>query len=223
MRRVVTPTGPTLVISDGDLPSLLACAAVHESGRAQTGPTSSAIWVSVPGDSAQAAAARRQAELYGFCVLELTASSSDALGGVEALSSTLLRAAALASAEGLRCVIWPRNAGERLELPAARHAIERAELVSRLASLEAEVLGRPAIEVRALYADLTDTQIADLALDMDLPIQTCWWWDGSAPDAPTCRQRWGTALSAAGLCLPEGWGSSSPAVTVRAPAGHVPR
>src|SRR5205814_1142018 len=60
--------------------------------------------------------------------------------------------------------------------------------------------GRP-VEVQAPYADLTDSQVADLILDMDLPIWTCWWnqGPGAEPGAVAERDHWARLLKAAGL------------------------
>jgi hypothetical protein len=47
------------------------------------------------------------------------------------------------------------------------------------------------------YVDFVDAQIADLALDMDLPVWTCWWWEGEG-EAERVKERWMAALGKAG-------------------------
>ncbi len=137
------------------------------------------------------------------------------------LSAALLAAAALAAAEGLDYVLWPVHAGEDLELARVAEGVDRAALVTRLASLDAAPAGLRPVEVRAPYADFTDAQIADLALDMDLPLRTCWWWDGRDEEARRERQRWGRALAMAGWKPPIDWGAGRPTVQVSAPTPQV--
>ncbi len=202
----MVPDGPTLVIADGDLPSLLACAAVGEVERSRpAGAAQSAVLL--PAQADRAAAARRQAETYGLRVLEAVTGTDAA----RAPSLMLLNAVSIAAAEGLATVLWPVHAGPALDVGAAERCLDRASLVSRLAALDAG--GRPVPQVRAFYADFTDAEIADLALDMDLPIRTCWWYEGGGAEAMAEQARWVRALTGAGWIPPESW---RPAATVEA-------
>lgn len=113
--------------------------------------------------------------------------------------------AALHSARSLGCerVVWPFHvhsdhqsiAGE-LERIAA--AVDRAQLIGRLSLLE----GTPVV-VDAPLADLTDGQLADLAIDLDAPAYLAWWWRslGSEPAervAAEERRAWLPVLRDAG-------------------------
>ena len=88
-------------------------------------------------------------------------------------------------------VVWPvsAGAGEGLDLDAMAHAANTALLVSRLAALNAEHHGVPGIEVVTPLLDLNDTQVIELAHDMVVPVETCWWWgSGNAEE-----ERWRAA------------------------------
>jgi len=93
-------------------------------------------------------------------------------------------------------VIWPVSAGVELNLETTGRAIDCALLVSRLVALHTGTEAGPVIE--APYADLTDAQIADLILDMDLHVWTCWWFGGTSPEAAVEQARWTAAMRKAG-------------------------
>lgn len=225
---VMLPRGPSLIVADGDLPALLACAATSAAATGHAGPRAevhlaSVVWIAhVNDDVRRADAARAQADLYELRLIEAQpiarTSVPPNVGGV---SLMLLSAAWMAAAEGLESVLWPSHAGEELELSRVADAVDRAMLVSRLATLDAAAAGLRPVEVRAPYADFTDAQIADLALDMDLPLRTCWWWDGRDDDAKRERERWGRALAGAGWRPPETWGISRPVVTLVPEASRI--
>lgn len=190
-----------LIVADGDLPSLLACAAAARDVSAAGASPGSVAWIPLPGGhtgTGRAEAAHRQAELYG---LEVAADDpphrfEPVLEGWDA-TVLLLRACQAASVRGIRSVNWPVHAGPELDLDRVSRAVERCLLVTRLAGIDPAGSGAP-IEVRAPYADFTDDQVADLVLDMDLPVRTCWWWEPRTPAARAARERWGAALARAG-------------------------
>lgn len=96
-------------------------------------------------------------------------------------SHVLLSAAYLAVGQGRDRVVWPISAGrlghdEEIDLNRASLAADRALLVSRLVALDSDEHGRPAILIEVPYVDLSDRQVAELAVDMDLPVHSCWWW-----------------------------------------------
>jgi hypothetical protein len=180
----------TLVIADGGVASLLACAAASEGGEALA-------WIAPadPDAGRMRAAAERQAALYGMRVLSGPTNTCCAGVEGEAIARRLLEAAYLARATGASLVVWPQAAGPELDLDKAAAAVDRALLVGRLASLGAEA----GVEVRVPYVDYTDRQLADLVLDMDLPIWTCWWYDAEGdPAAGAERARWTGLLQQAG-------------------------
>ncbi|HBS29905.1 MAG TPA: hypothetical protein DEB06_10770 [Phycisphaerales bacterium] len=69
-------------------------------------------------------------------------------------------------------------------------------LFTRLAGLS----GSDGATLKAPLADLTDAQVADLALDLDAPLDTLWWRGGRAEsggEAGEARLRWEAALAEA--------------------------
>lgn len=135
---------------------------------------------------ARTIAAERQANLLGLQVVRSEAKiDPDSRGPSE--SHLLLAAVADAAREGCSHVVWPvlctngtdhglRAADSDVDVDAVARVIDRALLVTRLASLDLDEQGSLSPEVRAPYADLTDHQAAELAMDMDLPVHLCWWW-----------------------------------------------
>jgi len=114
---------------------------------------------------------------------------------------TLLEATLLVRHLGGGEVIWPANAtdapGGGPDVPSMSRTVNQALLMSELVSMTAPRVGGELVPVRVRtpYADLTDRRIADLVLDMDLPIWTCWFWND--PENPE-RARWTALLRDAG-------------------------
>lgn len=179
------PAASSLVIVDGGLASLIACAAAREGSIVAAGggtPRIQNIAFLSPRFGPDAglnsqprdAAAARHAEMFGLRLTRADAAKAGDPGEHDSL--VLLRAAHEARRNGCEAVIWPVQcaAGNEIDLEAAARASDRALLVARLADLDAD--GGPAPRIETPYADLTDQQIADLVLDMDLPAEACWWW-----------------------------------------------
>lgn len=210
----------TLVLCDGSIYSLLACAAVAEDAMRREAAGRGKVLLfppSINGDDARERAMSRQADLFGLeAVKRLSVQSrpeadtgSPAEGstsGTQSLSPAtdgeletlaLLSATYLAARAGCTRVLWPINAavGESLDLDRIAQAHDRALLVSRLVALDAVVHAVPGIHVETPYVDLTDRQIADLAIDMDLPLDACWWWRDPLLAE---RKRWMEVLKNAG-------------------------
>ncbi|MFG0285536.1 MAG: hypothetical protein ACF8R7_14050 [Phycisphaerales bacterium JB039] len=184
------------VLSDGDLPALICAWLAAEQGPTLVMPAAPAGGLPHPARRAVEAAA----DLLGAELLEAPPLTAEA--GPSAL---LLTAAAAATGTGARRLLWP-VVGENLT-DMAREA-DRALLVSRLVALDARPAGEAALEIEAPLLDLTDSQIAEMALDLDVPIWRCWWWQAlREPDkleqpireaAEARRDRWTTALRACG-------------------------
>lgn len=196
-----------------------AAAASDRAPGSQGRPPPAILAFPGPGDrNLSHAAALRQAEAYGLAVLD--PGPHPGVAGVGALSGELLAAAQAARDARLDAVVWPVHAGPGPEpdLDALAEAVDRALLVSGLASL-----GRwsRSVEVLTPYVDLIDEQIADLALDMDLPVWTCWWWgDAPGPEAARERDRWMPVLAR------QGWVDRRTLATVRVASvtsGATPR
>lgn len=181
----------TLVISDGGLGSLVACAAAHEASAIakadRSGMRPAIAWTAptaTEGGALIVEAVERQASTYGLkAVIQLAPVS--VLSGARArwpglaASTMLIQAAAEAVEQECDRVVWPVHFGgadgqrdiERIAL-----AVDRALLITRIMGIDAGEHSRPALRIETPYVDLTDQQIADLALDLDAPVETCWWW-----------------------------------------------
>lgn len=232
------PTGPTLIISDGGLPALVAAAIEAEraasAGEAGGGaPALLMPWVTSP-DLAdpQLAAVSSQARFLRQEQLEPAPIHAFAAGTSAAFLDTLglLAAVEVARANGCARIVWPSHAhatDDSLESDIERiaNAVDRALLVERLAGLESDVIGTAAaaeIAIETPLVDLTDAQLAELVVDLDAPAYLCWWWRQAADPAAEKtaaaeRETWRAALDRAG------WVSASPDVTISAPAQPTPR
>lgn len=195
----MAPGCAALIFADGDLPALLACAAAS---REREPDRTSVAWIPAfggPGGVERVEAARRHAELYGLETAEddVVARCGGASTGWDA-TFVLLRACRVAGARGLRSVVWPVAAGPELDLDRTAREVDRALLVTRLSGIDLAAEGSPGVQVRTPYADFTDDQVADLVLDMDLPVWSCWWWEPRSEEARRTRERWGRALARVG-------------------------
>lgn len=180
-----------LIISDGGLPALVSC-------MLAINPEAVAVWVppqDAPGldhpaariGSLHRAAVERQADLLGLRgvgaapALQWPAEAdSGSEPDLHSLPTSAMLMLAVSEARRLGCsdLVWPVVCGADLDELAT--AAERARLVSRLSMLPTHQgrsrSGAPGlIRVRTPLADLTPQQVAELALDLDAPVQTCWW------------------------------------------------
>ncbi len=197
----------TLVLIDGDLASLVACAMAREQSALTDGPTPSPV-LGLPfpalldSDPLRHRAIRAQAQTYA---IELAVPSSLDLGAVpergERETLELIAAAYEAIRRACTRIIWPVHAaaGDSLDLDRIAQAADRALLAGRLVGLDAMLHGSPGLTIETPLVDLTDRQLADLAMDMDVPIEACWWWGGEADAvAHQQRARWMSSLAAVG-------------------------
>jgi len=174
------------------------------------------VWAPRIGPDAPAAhreAAVRQASLLALELIETAVDEPHADAAVGLLEShLLLHAGHLAARNGCGRVVWPIQfaspGDDPPELARIAEAVDRALLASRVVTLDAAHYGLTEVAIDAPFADLTDRQVAELAADMELPIETCWWWSsmgamgsGGAEE----RDRWTEALRAIGWAgLPAG-------------------
>lgn len=125
------------------------------------------------------------------------------------MTDMLISAAAAAAEAGLGRVIWPIHAGPNpeLDLDALADICDRALLVSQLATIDLPraVSGNSlrAIKIETPYADFTDAELLELALDLDAPLGACWWCrsESSTESQSPCGAcaecvRWRQALAA---------------------------
>lgn len=195
-----------MILSFGDLPSLVACGlAAHRPPVASGGGAATLLLPDVL-SGPERAAAELAASLLDLetARLPLPAMLDDTL--------LLYFAARHAAAAGAERLVWPAHPAADPARPGAidriAAAIDRATLVSRLVNLDAwssPAPGSPEIEIDAPLADLSDTQVADLVADMELPVESCWFWRDASAEAADLRARWGPALLEAGYAtLPTG-------------------
>jgi len=202
----------TLVLSDGSLPGLLACAAAREGATVASAEGSSgeiatpAVFAFAAGSAptaSQRGAVMRHAEAYSLEVIgESAAPGMDAAAG-EAETLGLMAAAHAGVRRGCLGVTWPATgaAGDSLDLDRIAAITDRAFLVGRLVAMDAAAAGAAGLRLETPYADLTDRQVAELAMDMDVPVAACWWWGNDRAGAEE-RARWMRALEAVGWTAP---------------------
>lgn len=211
----------TLVISDGSLASLVACATARETIVSAGGDEKTArpvVLFTPVGDETNRArrqAIEKQAKLYELDIAEVRgelrgpgAHGSFGAGLHETLN--LIQATYQAASLGCDLVLWPVQFAGAPEVEKIARVVDRALLVTRLASLDSAEHGRPAIRVDTPFADFTDKQLADLAIDMNVPIEMAWWWGGKDEHAMQRVERWLPVLQ--GL----GWSPSRSASTTSA-------
>lgn len=201
-----------LIVTDGGLNGVVAAAAVAERrasdgdrlGRGESG----VLWLPEPLFEGDHLAARRHGvELaaggYGFDIARSSGPTGDLAAHVDpaahsglGLAATLLEAVVVAGRTRCRRVQWA------FENPAATHpedvdadvvtrVLDRCLLAERLAANETD----RTLPVEAPLADLCDLQVADLTLDLGVPLEACWWWLAEGLPA---RARWVSALESLG-------------------------
>lgn len=118
-------------------------------------------------------------------------------------SRMLLEAAHLALRSGIRRVVWPVRAMHpgRTEtmtqmVDEIATLIDRALLASRLVSLDASPDTAVEVVIETPFVDLSNEQIAEMALDIAAPIDACWWHNARSLERAQAEQRfWSSPLS----------------------------
>lgn len=214
MLRSMDGAPPALVVSDGGVTSLLACAIEAETPRPDPDlpPIVLVACGSGPAAQARAAAARAQAERYGLTVLE---PASALLAGTsfdddpERTNLMLLHAAHQAARRRCPRVIWPvqpgLGAGESHWIDRLAADADRALLVTRLLWLDADRHGCPALTVETPFLDATDRQVADLIAEFNAPLELCWWWAAGRSRSDTAGARGDEPLAVRARAEYERW------------------
>ncbi len=197
--------GRTMVLSDGGLESLVACAAAAEAAALDTAglrPMILAADVTGPERDTRLRAVALQAELLGMDVPTppiADLSAPHPLTPGERETQQLLRAASIATRQGCVTLLWPaRSVGEAggLDLDSIAARVDRALLVSRLVALDAPE--RASFRVDTPYVDLTDRQLAELAAEMEVPLRACWWHGSRSGPGENEMKRWAGVLAGLG-------------------------
>jgi len=206
------PNDPALLITDAGLPSLILTAMASEQPTKdnQKRTTLYPAWWTSQSDMdlripAIDRAIQMQADLLSLTITpdhagypeEADTRNQQSSRGVHQ-TRMLLDAATLAIKLGYKRVLWPiqipntiqdtQNSAEHLNQIAT--AIDRALLTARLATLDAQSQGGIEVTIETPLVDLTDSQLSDLAADLNIPIQSCWFNDQSLPDAQEELARW---------------------------------
>lgn len=193
-------------MSDGGLPALCALAIACEreipagSGRPLVVPFGPALH----DEPRRIEVVQRQAQMLGGETLPAANSAQDAAHpGLREVASLLFAAHAAAAAGAVR-LIWPETArrGDGVELDRLAQICDRALLVGRLVALDSAAGVAPGFVIETPFSDLSEQQIADLALDMGCPVETCWWWGLGLDGSQAQRELWVPALEHVGWRRP---------------------
>lgn len=190
------PQDRCVILSDSGVESLLACAMASEQQQL-SGAESSVLlpaWWEWTDEidlmiSAVDPAVVRQAGVYGIDIFpdasvyppdDAQMLSECPIGAIQ--SRMLLEAAQVALRAGIRRVVWPirvmrPECTESMDtkVDEIARAIDRAILASRLASLDAQDGTALDVVIETPFVDLSNGQMVDLATDMGIPTETCWW------------------------------------------------
>jgi len=204
-----------VILSDSGVESLLACAMANEqqqiSGKDTVGTS-----ILLPGwwewsqeidlmISAVDPAIVQQASVYALDVFpnqsvyppdDQRLLNESPIGSIQ--SRMLLEAAQIAMRAGIRKVVWPIRIMRPETMLAPDQttdifvdeigaAIDRALLAARLASLDAGEDTAVDVVIETPFVDLSNAQIAELAADLAVPLETCWW--NHAPTLPNAQER----------------------------------
>lgn len=213
-----------VILTDSGEESLLACAMASEQQQLAATESSvllPALWESCEEVDLMISeidqAAVRQAGIYGLSIFpnqsvyppeDQPALEKSSMGAIQ--SQMLLQAAHIAIQSGIRRVVWPvrvqrpsnelsktRSADSSVEsqIDEIARTIDRALLVSRLASLDASSTSAIDVVIETPFVDLSNAQMIDLVTDMAVPVQSCWWYHGRT--LPAAQERfafWATKL-----------------------------
>lgn len=197
-----------LILSDSGVVSLLACAMASEQQAidgAEPGLIVPAWWWGNAEDfdliiSALEPGVRSQGEHCSIpvetrCAIYPADTASvgvhDSVG--ESQTRLLLDAAHLAMRSGFRRIVWPIRIPEDHpdRIRAIADALDRAMLVSRLATIDAAPYDTPEVVIETPFIDLSDQQVEELSEDMAIPVETCWWAGiTDLPEASMRARRW---------------------------------
>lgn len=217
-----------LILTDSDVESLLAAAMASEQQSLTASDPSvllPAWWNAADEDldlliSAIDPAVLNQARMLGLGANPQHAlyppdedtRSPTQLGQLQ--SRILTEAAYLALNSGIKKVVWPirvpTDHPNRIE--AIGDTIDRAMLIARLVSLDVTTQTAPEVAIDTPFVDLNDDQVFELARDMPIPLETCWW--NAAPTLPAAQQRkadWNALTNRSALQIEPKPGTQTPA------------
>ncbi|MFT3685090.1 MAG: 7-cyano-7-deazaguanine synthase [Phycisphaerales bacterium] len=129
-------------------------------------------------------------------------------------SALLMAAGEEAAKRGIGRVVWPVQFGpgnDEQRIGWIADAFDRALLAARLLSVDTRRASGLNIVVHTPLAELSDTQLMELAADLDAPVGLSWWCERQRANASAasevCGQcgacvRWSAAMRGAGIVAP---------------------
>lgn len=225
-----TPSKQSLVLCDGDLPALVALSLTQDAvGSLGTVGVLSAP-IAPAGAEAIGTRIHSLADAQAATCLDFPAVAPNSLLTGHRRTRYLSETANLAMANGFTTLVCPwqaeafdpdatRSTDALPSVDALARELDRTLLVSRLVTLDASEHGVAVFEVQAPLMDLSDVQVAEMALDLDVPVWRAWWWeaadgkrtkDAALNDrANACKARWCAALELLG------WSAKAEAAAAR--------
>lgn len=201
------PDSKELVVVDGGMGSIVACAAARartlSMGSDGHGPTP--VWLDRGRLLSDAPGFDRLFESLAVETLEQHPDPDLDRRDDQPASLTLLTATLGAADHGIAHVVWPIHAGvdgrpSEMDLELAARHVDTALLVTRLVALDSERHRCASIRVDTPYADFSDRQLAELALDLGTPFRMAPWWNDSSSEE---YRRWRGVFEAIG-CVAAG-------------------
>lgn len=204
-------TDELLIIADGDLPSLVALAAARVAAKGWPSqgveglpPAAPAVVAIAPTQDDRVRAIQEQARVLGMPTIDLSPAEC---AGADWLAETALLLAACAAAAAAKrpTVVWPiqYESGDQINLDRVSKAVDRSIACARLVEIDSGLHGCHDLHIDTPLVDYTDRQIAELAVDLSVPVHLCWWWTGGGGDGDRLRQRWMAVLGEAGFRTPQ--------------------
>lgn len=202
-------TRKTVVLSDGGLPSLVCLSIAREEAVIQSGgrgriayPMVLAFPPELWADRLRLDSIASQCESMNLplgtrqAIVGTSSGASDAEIEVGALLASAFAAARLGASK----VIWPATSGigSTVDVDRSCRIQDLAALVGRIVSLDCTDHGHPEFTIEAPLADCSDNRVADLAVDLAVPLDSCWWTNPKASLAFAEHDRWERALQSVG-------------------------
>jgi len=211
----VNTSAPTcLIIADGSIATLVAvwreavCRPGGGGANADSQSSRPVLW-SPAGISGTATAANNRIAQAAGLTSPIAGPLPAAIGGLAA-SLMLMAAGDEGARRGIGRVVWPVQlaaSDEQTRLTQVGGVFDRALLVARLLSVDTRQSNGQSVLVHTPFAELSDTQLLDLAADMDAPVGAAAWCDEQQPGQPACGTcaacvRWISAMKLAGIVAP---------------------
>ena len=162
----------TLVINLGNLAGVTALAVQTDAGHV-------GIWqprLDIPSGPALLRSVQKQAQIMGIQHLEVVEplyrprSTIDIQPQGLDISIILLAAAAYALEHECTRLVWPMVIGP--DYDGVSRELERAQLITQLIELD---MGGEALVIDLPFVELSDDQLAEVALHADAPVKAAWW------------------------------------------------